>query len=245
MNQIDLFEFEDKTYDFPFYKDANILKDKMGLGLLVSLILFMFLILGPIKFHNYQEQFILFLVMFIPLLFVTKAKLGVYFRKPELSNIKLILLCLLGDIGLVFILAVLQYLINLVVPVNFLNPVATVNNAGNNLDILSIIFNIFQIIAEELFRVTLFLMILACSYNFLKNRKKAIMISVVVTLFIVGLLHCNSYANLSYCIITIGFGSFFTLYPYLKTKNVLLSVIVHILYNFSVIAVHMLTGAVV
>jgi hypothetical protein len=66
MNQSKYFEFEDKDSDFPYYKNDKFLSGKTGIILLFSVLLFIILILGPVKFQGYQEGLILFLAMSIP-----------------------------------------------------------------------------------------------------------------------------------------------------------------------------------
>ena len=56
MNKNDYFEFEEEGTDFPFYRDHKLFSKREGVGLLISIILFAFLIFGPVKFYDRQEQ---------------------------------------------------------------------------------------------------------------------------------------------------------------------------------------------
>ena len=105
------------------------------------------------------------------------------------------------------------------------------SNIDLSLDLLNIILHFIQVIAEELFKVFIFLIMLHILYKFTNNRKKSMIIGIIATLVIFGLMHANSYNNIWYNIVYVGLGGFFTFYPYLKTKNLLLSIIVHFIQN--------------
>jgi membrane protease YdiL (CAAX protease family) len=239
MNQSQYFEFEDKDSDFPYYKNDKFLSGKTGIILLFSVLLFIILILGPVKFHGYQEGLILFLAMSIPFVIASGGKIGTLFKKPTLNNLKLVVWCVLGNLLFLFVLVVINTIINTVVPVNMVN---SAQNFGDysSIGLLNCIIDGFQIIAEELVRINVFLIVLYLIYKFTNNRKNSVIIAAIVSLLVFGLLHVNTYTNIIYCILVMGFGSFFTLYPYLKTRNALLSVLVHMIYNLLVLIVHLL-----
>ena len=232
------FNFEDKEYDFPLYKEDNVITRKTGIILILSLIIFIFLIIGPVKFHNIQEQFILFFVMFIPFLYVTKGRIATLFRMPKLQDLKVILYCTFGNFALLFLVTFVVTLINYLVPIGTFTGADT-TTVGYGLDILSLIANFFQIISEELVRITVFLLILHVIYKYTENRKKSVIVAAIISLLLFGLLHINIGRGLIYAIICIGLCSYFTLHAYLKTKNATLSVLVHLLYN--VITIMLLT----
>lgn len=224
------FNFEDKEFDFPLYKKDNIITGKTGIILILSLIIFIFLIIGPVKFHNIQEQFILFFVMFIPFLYVTKGRIATLFRMPKLNDIKIILYCTFGNFALLFLVTFIVTMINYIAPIGTFAGADT-STVGYGLDALSLIANFFQIISEELVRITVFLLILHVIYKYTNNRKNSIIAAVIISLLLFGLLHINIGRGLVYAVVCIGFCSYFTLHAYLKTKNATLSVLVHLLYN--------------
>ena len=230
------FNFEEEEYDFPFYKDKNFLTTKTAIALIIPLLIFALMIIGPVKFNNIHEQLILFFIMFIPFLIATKGKVATLFRKPKLADLKTIILCVLGNFAILFIIIFIQTMINLIIPVDPFTRVDT-TTVGYGLDILSLIVNFLQIIAEELFRITLFLILLHIVYKFSQKRKESMIISVIITLLVFGLMHVNNNPSILYIILCIGFSSYFTLHAYLKTKNALLSVIVHLLYNIITILI--------
>ncbi|MBQ6443591.1 MAG: CPBP family intramembrane metalloprotease [Methanosphaera sp.] len=236
MNQSQYFEFEDKKYDFPYYKNKEIFSKKTGLIMLLSVILFIILLFGPVKFKSPQEELILFLAMMIPFIIATGGKLGSLFKRPRLSDLKLVVLCVLGNLFLLLLIVIIQSIINTVIPFDITH---TTQSFGeySSITALAFIASLFQIISEELFRVIIFLIMLYLMYRFTKDRKMSIMVAVFFSLLLFGLMHANTYGKILFCIFVMGFGTFFTLYPYLKTKNILLSILVHMIYNLLVLIV--------
>ena len=232
MENSQYFNFEEENTDFPFYKNENFFSKKMGLPLLISVLLFIFLITGPVKFPNFQEQVILFLVTIIPVLYVMIEQRDIFFKTPKKEDIHTLIVSYFGIFLLLFIImAILQLagLSSLITHQSF---------APELLNIWGYIFEFIQIIGEELFRVFIFLMALYLLYKYTQNRKLSIILATIIALLVFGAMHVNSYDNMIYNLLIIGLGGFFEFYPYLKTKNVLLSIILHVLYNLTVILVH-------
>lgn len=223
MNPYDYFDFEDKRYDFPFYnKESKISSNKNFISLFCTLI-FVFLIMGPVKLPNGQEQVLLFIVTLIMLLLFTRGNVGTLFRMPQKRDIRLIIIC--------YILFEAYYIL----VTSFFAFIHFQTTQGTNIDlnVMILLLNILQIIAEEIFKALLFLLILRISYNRGFNRKKSVIISVIAVFLIFGLLHYNSYPNIIQILLLQGIGGFAELYPYLKTKNLTISVLVHICINFA------------
>lgn len=223
------FSFEEDT-DFPYYKNNKFLSKKEGIVLISSVLLFIFLILGPLHFLKNQTPAVLFFITLIPLLFITSGTLNTLFKKPKLKDIKIVILSLIGCFGLQFIYAVIFTLIGTMDTF-----VSHTSYLDLNVSLLSILLEVLQVISEELFRAFLFLIFLHLIYKYTNNRKQSIIIGTILVLLVFGLMHVNSYNNIIYCILYMGFGTFFEFYPYLKTKNVLLSIIVHLIYNLVVL----------
>ena len=120
-----------------------------------------------------------------------------------------------------------------------INIVSTISNTAGNLDLVFLIFEFIQIIGEELFRVILFLVVLTICFKYSGNRKTSIIIGTIIALAVFGLMHINSYPNILYCFVVMGIGNFFELYPYLKSKNVLLSIIVHFILNIIITVIRL------
>lgn len=223
MNRNDFFGFEDGDRDFPFYNDESFFSIKNKIILLFSLILFIFLSFGNIKFFNGQEQIIFFFVTFIPLLLLTQGNLSTFFRKPSLNDFRLIIICYLCYE--IYYLAVYAFFSL----INFKTTQAT----NMDLNFLILMTNILQIISEEIFRAFVFILLLYLLYKITNNRKISIIISSLVMLVLFGLLHYNTYPNIVQILFFQGFGSIFELFGYLKTKNLVVAILIHLIINFS------------
>ena len=224
MDKNQYFKFEENT-DFPYYKNSDFLTKKEGILLISSVAIFIFLLFGPVRFLENQTQLLLFFATIIPLLYITSGKLESLFKKPRLKDIELIILSIIGAYILQFVFAFIFTLLG----INGL--FEHTSSIDLSLDLLNIILHFIQVIAEELFKVFIFLIMLHILYKFTNNRKKSMIIGIIATLVIFGLMHANSYNNIWYNIVYVGLGGFFTFYPYLKTKNLLLSIIVHFIQN--------------
>jgi membrane protease YdiL (CAAX protease family) len=88
-----------------------------------------------------------------------------------------------------------------------------------------------QLMGEELFKIILLIIAMSIIYHFTKNRKLSIIISSIITMTIFGIAHYQ-YGPLIQILLIQGLGSIFDLYAYLKTKNVLVSYLAHLLYDF-------------
>ena len=227
MNKSDYLSFEEDTTDFPFYKDTNLLQNNTGLGLLISVILFAFLIFGPVRFYDRHEEIILFLAMMIPLAVFLKENFYLFFRKPKQSDIKLLVMCFVCSLFLQTFFAMI------VMNLGFSMDANTVNT----MDLWIVITQFIQIIAEELFKAIIFLIALHLIYKHTGNRKLSVIIAIAVSLFMFGLFHANSY-SLAYAVMAIGFGGFFEFLPYVKTRNLLLTIILHFMINMFIMGIH-------
>ncbi|MBE6047744.1 MAG: CPBP family intramembrane metalloprotease, partial [Clostridium sp.] len=79
----------------------------------------------------------------------------------------------------------------------------------------------------------LFILILHFVYKKTSNRKKSIILSSIIVMLVFGLLHINTFGNIIQILFIQGLGSIFQLYGYLKTKNILIPIFVHLLINCS------------
>jgi len=235
MNKDKFFRFEDRGTDFPYYKYDDFLASRTGLAFMASLLLFVFLILGPVRFMQDQEKLVLFLAMMIPTVLALNGRLGTLFKKPSLSDLKLVILCVLGNFFLLFVIVCITSTINMAFS---FDPIATAQNYQlSNLSWLTVIASFLQVIAEELLRITCFLLLLWVAYRYTRDRETSVVTATIGCLLLFGILHINTYPNIVYCLLVMGLGTFFTLYSYLKTKNVLLCVLVHAIYNLLVIII--------
>jgi len=220
----DLFKFEKGDEDFPFYNGKPLLSNVDWLILFAGVLLFI-AVLEIINIPYEYCPLTYFLVTFLPLAYVSRGKLGIFFKKPKTSDISTILKCFVGY----WIYAIIALSI-----LSILGGKSTSNAAvGADMNMIFWINTFIQIMAEELLKLILLLIIMFIVYYFTQNRKKSVIISVLLTLLIFGLLHHTAYNNSwAQIIFIIGLGSFFYLFAYLKTKNIVNSFIVHLMIDW-------------
>ena len=225
---IDFFKFEEEI-DFPFYNGTPTLSKMEWIIFLLApflMIIFVSDVTFSIPLINQIPEslypLIYCAVTLIPIAYVCKGKLGLFFKKIKLSDFKIIIICLF-----------VYYIYS--ISIGFLLMSAGLNITPNPvLDIVSLkalIFILIQLLAEELFKVSLLICGMALFYHFTKDRKKALIFGASVSMIIFGLVHYGAYKNVIHCLLVIGVGSLIHLYPYIKTKNILVTYILHVLID--------------
>lgn len=167
------------------------------------------------------------LITLLPVTYVCREKLSIFFKMPKRGDIKIILACFilnsLFTIGMAALLDLLGFKLS-----NNTSTIAHAVFTTNN------IFLLIQLIGEELFKVSLLLCIMALIYHFSENRKLSVVISTLLVMLVFGLMHLPAYNwNFIQSLLIIGLGAIFDLFPYLKTKNVTNSYIVHVLIDIA------------
>lgn len=165
------------------------------------------------------------LITLLPVTYVCRGKLQIFFRIPKLGDIKIILACFILNsvytIGVAALLDTLGFKLS-----ENTSTIAHAIFTTNNLLV------VIQLIGEELFKVSLLLCIMVLIYHFSNNRKVSVVISTLVVMLVFGLMHLPAY-NWSFIqsLVLIGLSTIFDLFPYLKTKNVTNSYIVHLMID--------------
>lgn len=223
-NMSDFFKFENEKIDFPFYKDNPFLSTKEWLVLLAGALTFIGILAVPIKIDPNLTPFLLCLSVLLPSLYVCKGKFKLLFRKVEKKDLKLIIICLI---------AYYIYAIAMGFVLDYLNMAPGTNVVFNEkMDIVFWIGAFIQLLGEELYKVSSFLIILHVIFKITHKRKLSVICGVIITLLSFGLLHYNAYEGaVVHIILTIGLGGIFYFYAYLKTKNVMVGYIVHLLID--------------
>lgn len=167
------------------------------------------------------------LITLLPVTYVCRGKLSIFFKMPKRGDIKIILACFilnsLFTIGMAALFDLLGFKLS-----NNTSTIAHAVFTTNN------IFLLIQLIGEELFKVSLLLCIMALIYHFSENRKLSVVISTLLVMLVFGLMHLPAYNwNFIQSLLIIGLGAIFDLFPYLKTKNVTNSYIVHVLIDIA------------
>ena len=100
-----------------------------------------------------------------------------------------------------------------------------------------------QLLGEEFFKILLLLTIMHVVYKTTNNRGLSITLGVIGTLFIFGIIHSSAYSGRILQILLIqGLGSIFDLYGYMKTKNVVVSYIIHVIIDYIPFTIMMLNN---
>lgn len=219
--------------DFPFYNGIPKLSKLDWIILAIGPILTLMTIFGTIYVIPGMENILtdqftpiwFCLITLLPVTYVCRGKLQIFFRIPKLGDIKIILVCFI--LNSVYTLGVAALLDSIGFKLS--NNTATI---AHSIFTTNNIFVIIQLIGEELFKVSLLLCIMALIFHFSNNRKLSVVISTLVVMLVFGLMHLPAYNwNFIQSLILIGLSTIFDLFPYLKTKNVTNSYIVHLMID--------------
>ena len=215
-------EFLEDGIDFPFYNDIPKLSSKEWGILAIAVIVFFLFTYMPWILPQYRF-FVYFLIMIIPLIYVCKGDYSIFFKKLKLRDAKTIILC--------YILYIIYAAVVGAIMTHFGNPPATDASLASKSLLMAVVSLIFQLVGEEFFKIFLLLIFMYLIYKFTGNRNMAIWIGVLATLLIFGIAHMSAYGNLMQVLLIQGLGSIFDLYAYMKTKNVLVSYILHLIID--------------
>ena len=178
----------------------------------------------PIDHHI--KSVLYFVVGIAVALFKTKGKLNLLFKKPKLADIKTILISVIAYF-------VLNGLIHNIVSLIPHHQDAGVNVALTNIPLL--VVTALQIFGEEVFRFMPFILVAYFVYKFTQNRKHAVLLGAVASLIIFGALHTSAYGSFLFAVVGITIPAIALAYSYLKTKNIFVSYLVHLIIDFSLI----------
>lgn len=223
-NKFNFFKFERKDIDFPFYNNNPKLSIQRWIILLISVLIPLILIFLPHTGLERAEGILYFLIPFLIFGIVSSWKYDLICKKLQRNDLKLIIsLIILEFIFSIAIALIIKYIFNIH---------AQTNPAIGELS--SLLFWIvfpFQIFGEELLKIIPFLLLLTIFYKISNNRKISIVISTALVLIMFGLIHLPAYKNIFSVLLLQGLGSIFTMFGYLKTKNIFVSYLIHIIYD--------------
>lgn len=217
------FEFLDDRIDVPFYNDIPKLSVFDWLIVLASVLLSIgYLTIIPIS-GDYIPLAI-FLTAVIPALYICKGNYDLFFKKLRLKDTKLIILCIIGTYLYAIIIGSILSLITGMTGHGGLDTTVT---------LMTFLNEIIQVLGEEFFKVFILLLVMHVLYKITNNRNMTLIIGVIISMIIFGLCHYDAYDGKILQILLIqGFGSIFCYFAYLKTKNIWVSYLIHLLGNF-------------
>ncbi|MCQ2738174.1 MAG: hypothetical protein MJ224_06160 [archaeon] len=222
------FKFEREGIDFPFYNSNPKLNKLDWILLLISVLVISFLysITDPPLIY-----WIVYLLPMVTILIICRFKLSLIFKKLTKKDIALMVVLTIWSISTSIILYdLLSLCINLppeesslFVPFGLSTPY-----------LLETLRLAIDLINEELFKFSIFILVLALVYKLSGNRKMGVVCAAFVTMVIFGAWHFTGDGGLMKLISDIigrGLGSICEVYSYVKTKNVLISYFIHLFFD--------------
>ena len=215
----------DESRDFPYYRH-NPRISKMGWFVLLLSVVVAYLAYGLFGSGPGMEiigAIIFCLIMLIPLLYFSKWDYSLIFRKPTRNEILL---------GCIMFVGYMIYSLSLgtVLDTFGLSGVKLSTAASMGINVESTIGLIFSMMGEELLKFIPLMFLMRVVYKFSENLKLAVVISTTIVLLVFALLHYDpSNTTLISVLLLQGLGSLFEMYGYLKTKNLFVSYLSHLL----------------
>lgn len=215
----------DKTRDFPYY-NSNPRMSKKGWATLLILIPVVFIVYMVISaFSEILGGAVFCFGLLIPLLYFSDWNYKLIFHKPTRNEIILAVVMFVGyliySISIDYVLEIMGLMSS--------SPVMP------DIDYISLISLIFSMMGEELLKFIPLMFLMRVIYKFSANRKLAIILSSIIICAYFGMLHY--YDSIISALLIQGLGTVFELYGYLKTKNLLVPYMTHLLTDAFIYAV--------
>ena len=217
MTVIDRFKFEDEGYDFPFY-NKNPYIPKWG-----WVVLFVAFIIGTVLAVITEKLPLIILgciVFIVPVLYFLKWDYKAIFRVPSRKDLVLIVALFVGYIVYALIMEMILKQFGIV---------SSGPMDSNSITVMTLITSIFSLMGEEFLKFIPFIFLLRVLYKFSNNRKLSVIISVAIIMVMFACFHAYNPTMLIFALFVQGFGSIFEFYGYIKTKNLLVPYLTHLL----------------
>ena len=205
----------DNDRDFPYYSE-NPRMPKIGWLILLICIPVSYFVYGIIP-DEIISSAVFMLMLLIPTLYFSKWDYSLIFQKPTKDEL---------------ILAVLMFLAYFIYSAIFTTLLAAngiPDVAGSDVNVVSIVSLVFTMMAEELTKFIPLMFLMRVFFKYTSNRRMSIIASSIITLTYFGLIHLTPETSIISVLLIQGMGSAFHLYAYLKTKNLFVSYISHLM----------------
>lgn len=216
MPALDRFKFEDGDFDFPFYnKNPHI--PKWG-----WVVLFIVWFMGFFLAVSDKLHFALMgcIVLIVPVLYFLKWDYKAIFRKPSRRDLLLVVALFAGY--MIYSLAIGMVLEQIgIVSSGTVDP--------TSVGAMILVITVFNVLGEEFIKFIPFMFLLRVIYKYSNNRKLSVIISVALIMIMFASMHAFNPIMFIFALFIQGFGSIFEFYGYIKTKNVLVSFLCHLL----------------
>lgn len=197
------------------------------------IVLFFALIIGFILSISDKIHFAIIgcIVLIVPVLYFLKWDYNAIFRMPSRRDILLVVALFVGYMVYAFVMSTILEQFGIVssgtVDVGSLNVMALVNS-------------IFSLMGEEFFKFIPLMFFLRVIYKYSNNRKLSIIISVAIVMVMFAALHAYNPIMFIYALCIQGFGSIFEFFGYVKTKNIIIPYLTHLLTDELIFIILML-----
>ncbi len=229
----EFFNFEDTSRDFPFYKH-NPKLSKMAWVVLLASIPIAFVLYSVISLESeFIGSLVFCLTMLIPLLYYCNWDLYLIFHAPSRNELKL---------AIILFIVYIIYAIAMDAIIGAFSQPSEVSPEAIGVTAEMTVSLIYSMMGEELVKFIPLMFFMRLIYKYSNNRKLSIVISTIIVLISFGLLHYTpGFTSLISVMLIQGFGSLSEIYGYLKTKNLFVPYITHLLTD-GVIFMLMLIG---
>lgn len=213
----------DESRDFPFYRHNPRISSGGWLLLILSVPVAL-LVYALVGFESEIIASVLFcLIMLIPLLYFSKWDYSLMFRKPTKNEIILAILMFAGYMIYALCLGSVLDMVGL-------GGVEASSAEEVGVTIQSTVGLLFSMMGEELLKFIPLMFLMRLVYKFTDNLKISVAVSTAIVLLGFGLLHYAPPTNTIVSVLLLqGLGSLFEMYGYLKTKNLFVPYISHLL----------------
>ena len=216
MTALDRFKFEDGDFDFPFYnKNPHI--PKWG-----WVVLFIVWFMGFFLAVSDKLHFALMgcIVLIVPVLYFLKWDYKAIFRMPSRRDLLLVVALFAGYMIYALVIGAILEQFG-IVSSGTIDPTAV--------DVMTIVVTIFTVLGEEFIKFIPLMFFLRVIYKYSNNRKLSVIISVALVMLMFASIHAYNPIMFLFALCIQGFGSIFEFYGYIKTKNIMVSYLCHLL----------------
>ncbi|WP_432645312.1 CPBP family glutamic-type intramembrane protease [Methanobrevibacter sp.] len=214
------FNFENKERDIPYY-NHNPQLSKSAWIVLLCCIPISFLVYALFEeISEFLASFIFCTVLLVPLMYYSDWNLSLILHKPTKNEIKLAIL---------LFVSYLIYALIIGEAIDIFLKISTTTSSGLTVNVESLISLIFSMMGEELIKFIPFVFLMRLVYKSTNNRRFSIIISTFIVLIFFGLLHYDFETPIISLLLLQGLGSIFEFYGYIKTKNLFVPYLSHLL----------------
>ena len=160
------------------------------------------------------------IVLIVPVLYFLKWDYKAIFRKPSRRDLLLVVALFAGY--MIYSLAIGMVLEQIgIVSSGTVDP--------TSVGAMILVITVFNVLGEEFIKFIPFMFLLRVIYKYSNNRKLSVIISVALIMIMFASMHAFNPIMFIFALFIQGFGSIFEFYGYIKTKNVLVSFLCHLL----------------